>query len=69
MTSSPTPLLQYLKRLTVHDCDILNAFRSTQYLPLDQELFLRIHNFTNSMESMYPAIKHCVVLHKEKIMW
>lgn len=48
---------------------MINAFRSIQYLPLEQQLFLRIHNFVNSVESMYPVIKHCVVLHKERIIW
>lgn len=60
---------QYLKRLMVHNCDMINAFRSIQYLPLEQQLFLRIHNFANSIESMHPVIKQCVIMHKEKIIW
>lgn len=46
-----------------------DAFRSVQFLPLQQELFLHTHNFVNSIESMYPVIKHCVLLHKERIIW
>lgn len=60
---------QYLRQLMVHNCDMINAFRSIQYLPLEQKLFLRIHNFVNSIESIHPVIKHCVVLHKERIIW
>lgn len=48
---------------------MIDTFRSIQYLPLDQQLFLRVHNFTNSIESMYPVIRHCVILHKERIIW
>lgn len=68
LTLTPLPF-QYLRQLMVHNCDMINAFRSIQYLPLEQKLFLRIHNFVNSIESIHPVIKHCVVLHKERIIW
>lgn len=48
---------------------MINAFRSIQYLPLEQQLFLRIHTFVNSIESTYPAIQHCILLHKERVVW
>lgn len=48
---------------------MINAFRSIQYLPLEQQLFLRIHNFVNSLESMHPAVQHCVIMHKERVLW
>ena len=61
--------MQYICQLAVHNCDMINAFRSIQFLPLEQQLFLRIHNFVNSIESMYPVIRHCILLHKERVVW
>lgn len=53
----------------MHNCDIIDAFRSVQYLPVDQQLFLRIHNFVNGIESTYPTIQHCVLLHDKRVVW
>lgn len=61
--------LQYLLTLNLPSCDILDIFRSVQYLPLDQFLFLRTNNFIQMIESTFPAIKHCIFLYNDQLVW
>lgn len=61
--------LQYLLTLNLPNCDILDIFRSVQYLPLDQFLFLRTNNFIQMIESTFPAIKHCIFLYNDQLVW
>lgn len=60
---------KYLLTIKLPNCDILDVFRSVQYLALDQFLFLRINNFIQMIESTFATIKHCIFLHNDRLVW
>lgn len=60
---------KYLLTLRLNNCDVLDQFKSINYLPLEQHLFLRIQNFINMIESTFDTVKHCIFLYNEQIVW
>lgn len=60
---------QYVPTLKTRNCDILDICRSIQYLPLNKYQFLRVHNFIQMIESTFNAIKHCIFLFNEQLVW
>lgn len=44
-------------------------FRSIHYLPVDRLLFLQIYTFVQIIQSRFPAIRHCVLLSDERLVW
>lgn len=60
---------KYLLTIKLTNCDILDVFRSVQYLALDQFLFLRTNNFIQMIESTFATIKHCIFLHNDRLVW
>lgn len=60
---------KYILHLKLKDCDVLDAFGSVQYLPLNQLLFLRVQNFINMIEATFDPIKQCIFLYDDQIIW
>lgn len=60
---------QYVSTLKLNSCDILTVFRSLHYVPLEQALFLRVHNFIEQIKSTFPSIRHCLLMHDEQMVW
>ncbi|XP_062544207.1 vacuolar fusion protein CCZ1 homolog [Armigeres subalbatus] len=60
---------KYILQLKIKDCDVLDAFGSVQYLPLNQLLFLRVQNFINMIESTFEPIKQCIFLYDDYVIW
>lgn len=60
---------KYILHLKLKDCDVLDAFGSVQYLPLNQLLFLRVQNFINMIEATFDPIKQCIFLYDDHIIW
>ncbi|XP_055310576.1 vacuolar fusion protein CCZ1 homolog [Sitodiplosis mosellana] len=60
---------KYVATLKTRNCDILDICRSIQYLPLNKFQFLRVHNFIQMIESTFVAIKHCIFLFNEQLVW
>ncbi|XP_014087225.2 vacuolar fusion protein CCZ1 homolog [Bactrocera oleae] len=58
----------YLKTLRFPVGDVLSFMHSIQYLPLEQALFLRAHNFINMIRATFPAIRETVLLYDEQII-
>lgn len=48
---------------------MLDALRSIQYLPVNQTLFLRLHNFIKMIEATFSTIKTSVFLYNEQVVW
>lgn len=44
-------------------------FRSIHYLPVDRLLFLQIYTFVQIIQSRFPAIRHCILLSDERLVW
>lgn len=60
---------KYILHLKLKDCDVLDAFGSVQYLPLNQLLFLRVQNFINMIEATFEPIRQCIFLYEDQIVW
>uniref|UniRef100_A0A1B0CL26 Putative myrosinase n=1 Tax=Lutzomyia longipalpis TaxID=7200 RepID=A0A1B0CL26_LUTLO len=60
---------KYILTLKIGNCDIVDVTRTVQYLPLNQTLFLRIHNFISMIESTFEYVKRCIFLYNEQIVW
>ncbi|XP_039962838.1 vacuolar fusion protein CCZ1 homolog [Bactrocera tryoni] len=58
----------YLKTLRFPVGEVLSFMHSIQYLPLEQALFLRAHNFINMIRATFPALKETVLLYDERII-
>uniref|UniRef100_A0A182TNW2 CCZ1/INTU/HSP4 first Longin domain-containing protein n=1 Tax=Anopheles melas TaxID=34690 RepID=A0A182TNW2_9DIPT len=59
----------YILHLQMKRCDVVDAFGSVQYLPLNQLLFLRVQNFINMIEATFAPIKHCIFLYSDQVVW
>uniref|UniRef100_A0A182J4K2 CCZ1/INTU/HSP4 first Longin domain-containing protein n=1 Tax=Anopheles atroparvus TaxID=41427 RepID=A0A182J4K2_ANOAO len=59
----------YILHLQMKKCDVVDAFGSVQYLPLNQLLFLRVQNFINMIEATFAPIKHCIFLYSDQVVW
>ncbi|XP_053955039.1 vacuolar fusion protein CCZ1 homolog isoform X1 [Anastrepha ludens] len=59
---------KYLQSLRIPVNDVLSFMHSIQYLPLEQPLFLRAHNFINMIRATFPIIKETVLLYDERIV-
>ncbi|XP_061394327.1 vacuolar fusion protein CCZ1 homolog [Musca vetustissima] len=59
---------KYISSLKLPAEDIFEFIRSLQYLPLDKVLFLRVHNFIESLKSSYPTIKDSLFLYKNTVV-
>ncbi|XP_058066803.1 vacuolar fusion protein CCZ1 homolog [Anopheles bellator] len=59
----------YILHLQMKKCDVVDAFGSVQYLPLNQLLFLRVQNFVNMIEATFEPIKHCIFLYSDQVVW
>lgn len=60
---------QYMTTMRLEDNNIFDIFCSTQYLPLNELLFLRVHNFVQLIQSSFPMIVHCVLFCNEHVVW
>ncbi|EDS41173.1 conserved hypothetical protein [Culex quinquefasciatus] len=60
---------KYILHLKLKDCDVLDAFGSVQYLPLNQLVFLRVQNFINMIEATFEPIKQCIFLYDDQVIW
>uniref|UniRef100_A0A0A1XEM1 Vacuolar fusion protein CCZ1 homolog n=1 Tax=Zeugodacus cucurbitae TaxID=28588 RepID=A0A0A1XEM1_ZEUCU len=58
----------YLKTMRFPVGDVLSFMHSIQYLPLEQALFLRAHNFINMIRATFPVIRETVLLFDERII-
>ncbi|CAD7002779.1 unnamed protein product [Ceratitis capitata] len=63
-----TFLNDYLRSLKFPVNDILSFMHSIQYLPLEQSLFLRAHNFINMIRSTFPIIRESVLLYEDYVI-
>lgn len=59
----------YLENLNLPTCNFLNILKSVQYLPLQKDLFLRLHNFIKLVESTFTAIEYCAYFFNDHIVW
>ncbi|XP_067642883.1 vacuolar fusion protein CCZ1 homolog [Eurosta solidaginis] len=59
---------EYLKLLRIPVCDVLSFLHSIQYLPLEQNLFLRTHNFINMIRETFPIINEAMLLYDDRII-
>ncbi|XP_073837842.1 vacuolar fusion protein CCZ1 [Musca autumnalis] len=59
---------KYISSLKLPAEDVFEFMRSLQYLPLDKVLFLRVHNFMESLKSTYPTIKDSLFLYKNTVV-
>lgn len=62
-------IFQYLNSLRLDRCCILDVFRSLHYLPVDRLLFLQVYTFIEIIRSRFPAIRHCILLYDEQLVW
>ena len=60
---------QYLSTMKLRNSDVLDIFRSVQYLPLNKFQFLRVHNFIQMIEASFKSIRHCIFLYNEQLIW
>ncbi|KAG4066234.1 hypothetical protein HA402_000458 [Bradysia odoriphaga] len=61
--------IEYITTMRLEDNNIFDIFCSTQYLPLNELLFLRVHNFVQLIQSSFPMIMHCVLFCNEHVVW
>uniref|UniRef100_A0A1I8Q3I4 CCZ1/INTU/HSP4 first Longin domain-containing protein n=1 Tax=Stomoxys calcitrans TaxID=35570 RepID=A0A1I8Q3I4_STOCA len=59
---------KYISSLKLPVDDIFGFTRTLQYLPLDKFLFLRVHNFIESLKSTYPTIMDSLFLYKDTVV-
>ncbi|XP_075164309.1 vacuolar fusion protein CCZ1 [Haematobia irritans] len=59
---------EYISSLKLPIDDIFEFMRTLQYLPLDKILFLRVHNFMESLKSTYPIIIDSLMLYKDTVV-
>ncbi|XP_065359514.1 vacuolar fusion protein CCZ1 homolog [Calliphora vicina] len=59
---------KYITSLKLPANDIIEFMNSLQYLPLDKFLFLRVHNFIDSLKSTFPTITDAIFLYKEFVV-
>ncbi|XP_059620060.1 vacuolar fusion protein CCZ1 homolog [Phlebotomus argentipes] len=60
---------KYILTMRIANSDIIDVTRTIQYLPLNQTLFLRVHNFISMIESTFDCVKRCIFLYNEQIVW
>lgn len=58
----------YISSLRLPANDIIEFMNSLQYLPLDKFLFLRVHNFIDSLKATFPMLSDCIFLYKEFVV-
>lgn len=52
-----------------HASDVLDAMDGIRFLPVDQRLYLRAQYVVNLVECTYPSVRHCLLLHHDKLVW
>ncbi|GAB0096920.1 CCZ1 [Sergentomyia squamirostris] len=60
---------KYVLTLRIANSDVMDITKTIQYLPLNQALFLRVHNFINMIESTFEVVKRCIFLYNEQLVW
>lgn len=60
---------KYWQTLDFQQFDILNVFQSIHFYPVNQLLFLRLHNFLKIIESTFSTIKSSIFLYNEQVVW
>ncbi|XP_055910076.1 vacuolar fusion protein CCZ1 homolog [Eupeodes corollae] len=58
----------YVLTLKLPSCDILDALRTIQYIPLEKALFLRVHNFINMIQATFPTVENTIFFYNEQVV-
>ncbi|KAM7355262.1 vacuolar fusion protein CCZ1 isoform 1-T2 [Cochliomyia hominivorax] len=59
---------KHISSLKLPANDIIEFMNSLQYLPLDKFLFLRVHNFIDSLKATFAIITDAIFLYKEFVV-
>lgn len=63
-SDSPPP-----PRALSHAADLLDAMDGIRFLPVEQRLYLRAQYVVNQVECAHPSVRHCMLLHHDKLVW
>ncbi|XP_055845097.1 vacuolar fusion protein CCZ1 homolog [Episyrphus balteatus] len=58
----------YVLTLKLPACDVLDALRTIQYIPLEKALFLRVHNFINMIQATFPTIENTIFFYNDQVV-
>ena len=56
-------------RALSHASDVLDAMDGIRFLPVEQRLYLRAQYVVNLVECAHPSVRHCMLLHHDKLVW
>ncbi|KAJ6642477.1 Vacuolar fusion protein CCZ1 like [Pseudolycoriella hygida] len=60
--------VEYIRTMRLEVNNIFDIFCSTQHLPLNDLLFLRVHNFIQLIQTSFPMVVHCVLFCNEHVV-
>lgn len=60
---------RYLQTLNFAQFDILDIYHGVAFLPVDQNIFLRVQSFLNLIETSFPSVVHSCFLYNDQLLW
>ncbi|XP_065899757.1 vacuolar fusion protein CCZ1 homolog [Dysidea avara] len=60
---------RYLMTMDVNKLDIFMLYKGIQFLPLDKNMFLKVHYLVNQLESTFRQICRSVFLYGDQLVW
>lgn len=58
----------YISSIKLPACDVLDALRTIQYIPLEKCLFLRVHNFINMIQATFATIENTIFFFNDQVV-